>query len=398
MRGEVWKIAIDALRANKVKALLTMLGVVIGSACIVLVVTISLIGKSYIIAQIEGVGSNIVYGELRRTGIQNTTFGDEITLSDLEAIHDTVPDVERVAGTHDVQMSVVAGGVERPVTLVAVTQDFQAIRNLLVTQGRYFDDDDMKSRSKVCLVTEDLARIVFPAVNPVGMEIRVGELRFTVIGVFKERVATFGQSEIARESVIVPFGLLKSYAGTDSVKVLYAQAATPDAVPSVTKDVEQLLRSRHRGDALYNVQNLTAILDVARNISLAVSAVLLAVGSVTLIISGVGIMNIMLVTVTERTREIGVRKAIGAPNREILYQFLIEALIISSLGATAGIAIALAIPALVRPFLPAGVTIPISALSIIVAFLVSCLTGMLFGYLPASRAAKLQPTEALRYE
>jgi len=398
MRGEVWKIAIDALRPNKVKALVTMLGVVIGSACIVLVVTISLIGKSYIIAQIEGVGSNIVYGELRRTGIQNTTFGDEITLSDLEAIHDTVPDVERVAGTHDVQMSVVAGGVERPVTLVSVTQDFQAIRNLLVIRGRYFDDDDMKSRSKVCLVTEDLARIVFPAVNPVGMEIRVGELRFTVIGVFKERVATFGQSEIARESVIVPFGLLKSYAGTDSVKVLYAQAATPDAVPSVTKDVEQLLRSRHRGGALYNVQNLTAILDVARNISLAVSAVLLAVGSVTLIISGVGIMNIMLVTVTERTREIGVRKAIGAPNREILYQFLIEALIISSLGATAGIAIALAIPALVRPFLPAGVTIPISGLSIIVAFLVSCLTGMLFGYLPASRAAKLQPTEALRYE
>ena len=398
IQGEVWKIAIDALRANKVKALLTMLGVVIGSACIVLVVTISLIGKSYIIAQIEGVGANIVYGELRRAGLQNTTFSDEITLSDLEAVHDTVPAVVRVAGTHDVQMSVVAGGVERPVTLVAVTQDFQAIRNLLVTQGRYFDDDDMKSRSKVCLVTEDLARVVFPGVNPVGMEIRVGELRFTIIGVFKERIATFGQSEIARESVIVPFGLLKSYAGTDSVKVIYAQAATPEAVPSVTKDVEELLRSRHRTSALYNVQNLTAILDAARNISLAVGAVLLAVGSVTLIISGVGIMNIMLVTVTERTREIGMRKAIGAPNREILYQFLIEALIISSLGATAGIAIALAIPTLARPFLPEGVTIPISGLSIVVAFLVSCSTGMIFGYLPASRAAKLQPTEALRYE
>jgi len=149
IQGEVWKIAIDALRANKVKALLTMLGVVIGSACIVLVVTISLIGKSYIIAQIEGVGANIVYGELRRAGLQNTTFSDEIKLSDLEAVHDTVPAVVRVAGTHDVQMSVVAGGVERPVTLVAVTQDFQAIRNLLVTQGRYFDDSDMKSRSTV---------------------------------------------------------------------------------------------------------------------------------------------------------------------------------------------------------------------------------------------------------
>jgi len=398
IQSEVWKIAIDALRANKVKAFLTMLGVVIGSACIVLVVTISLIGKNYIIAQIEGVGSNIVYGELVRTGSQSTTLSDEITLSDLDAVHDTVPGVLRVAGTHDIQMSVVAGGVERPVTLVAVTPEFQAIRNLVVTRGRYFDDDDMKSRSKVCLLTDDLARVVFPGIDPVGSEIRVGELRFTVIGVFKERVATFGQSEIARESVIVPFGLLRSYAGTDTVKVLYAQAATPDQVPEVTKDVAESLRSRHRAGALYNIQNLTAILDVARNISLAVSIVLLAVGSVTLIISGVGIMNIMLVTVTERTREIGVRKAIGAPKREILYQFLIEALIISGLGATIGIAIALAIPILARPFLPDGVSIPISGLSIVVAFLVSCLTGMIFGYLPASRAAKLQPTEALRYE
>src|SRR6266852_6082478 len=261
IQSEVWKIAIDALRANKVKAFLTMLGVVIGSACIVLVVTISLIGKNYIIAQIEGVGSNIVYGELTRSGTQSATLSDEITLSDLNAVHDGVPGVVRVAGTHDVQMSVVAGAVERPVTLVAVTPDFQAIRNLLVTRGRYFDDDDVKSRSKVCLLTEDLARVVFPGIDPVGSEIRVGELRFTIIGVFKERVATFGQSEIARESVIVPFGLLKSYAGTDSVKVLYAQAITPEMVPAVTKDVGQLLRTRHRAGALYNIQNLTAILD-----------------------------------------------------------------------------------------------------------------------------------------
>ncbi len=398
IKAEIWNTAIDALRANKMKAFLSTLGVVIGSACIVLVVTISLIGKNYIITQIEGVGSNIVYGELTRSGAQSTTLSDEITSSDLEAVRSTVPGVVRVAATHDIQMSVVAGAVERPVTLVAVTPDFQAIRNLVVTRGRYFDDDDVRSRSKVCLLTDELAQVVFRGTNPVGMEIRVGELRFTIIGVFKERVATFGQSEIARESVIVPFGLLKSYAGTDSIKVLYAQATSPEVVPSVTKGVEQLLRARHRAGALYNVQNLTAILEVARNISLAVSIVLLAVGSVTLIVSGVGIMNIMLVTVTERTREIGVRKAIGAHSREILFQFLIEALIISGIGATLGIAIALAIPILVRPFLPEGVTIPISGISIVVAFLVSCLTGMIFGYLPASRAAKLQPTEALRYE
>jgi len=375
-----------------------MLGVVIGSACIVLVVTISLIGQKYIVAQIEGVGSNLIYGELIRTGTQANTLSDEISLGDMDAVKREVANVVEVAGTHDLQMAVVANGVERPVTLVAVTEGFQKIRNLLVTSGRYFDADDTDAHSKVCLLTEDLARIVFPAGNALGQDIRVGELRFTVIGVFRERIATFGQSEIARESIIVPFGLMKSYAGTDTIKVLYAQASRPESVPAVTHGVEDTLRSRHRAGSLYQVQNLSAILDAARNISLAVTAVLLAVGSVTLVISGVGIMNIMLVTVSERTREIGVRKAIGAPRREILYQFLFEALIISGTGAVLGILIALSIPVLVQPLLPDGLTIPISGLSIVVAFAVSCLTGVIFGYLPASRAAKLQPTEALRYE
>jgi len=374
------------------------LGVVIGSACIVLVVTISLVGRNYIIRQIEGVGPNIVYAELVRTGTQANTLSDEITIGDMEAVRRDVPGVSEVAGTHDLQMEVVAGGIERPVTLVAVTERFQNLRHLLVLKGRYFDADDIQFHSKVCLLTEDLARIVFQGSNPVARDIRVGELRFTVIGVFKERIATFGQSEIARESLIVPFGLLKSYAGTDSVKVLYAQAPGPESVPALTRGVEDVLRSRHRPGSLYNVQNLRAILEAARNISLAVSAVLLGVGSVTLIISGVGIMNIMLVTVTERTREIGVRRAIGATRREILYQFLLEALIISGTGSVLGIFIALSIPMLLRPLMPDGLTIPISGLSVLVAFAVSCTTGIVFGYLPASRAAKLQPTEALRHE
>jgi putative ABC transport system permease protein len=398
IHSQVWRVALDALRANKIKAFLTMLGVVIGSGCIVLVVTVALIGRSYIVAQIEGVGSNIIYAELIRSGAQSTTLGDEITVSDLEAAVEQIPNVTKVAGTHDVQMSIVAGGVERPVTVVAVTEGFQAIRNLIVVRGRYFDSDDMASASKVCLLTEEMARTVFPGVDPVGRDLRVGELRFTVIGIFRERVATFGASEIATETMIVPFRLLKSYSGSDNVKVLYAQAANPDSVPRVTREVRQLLLARHRATAVYSVQNLTAILEVARNISLALTAVLLGVGSVTLLVSGVGIMNIMLVTVTERTREVGLRKAIGARNREILYQFLLEALIISGTGAILGIAIAASIPFFVRPLLPPGLTIPISGLSMIIAFGVSCVTGVTFGYIPANRAAKLQPTEALRYE
>jgi putative ABC transport system permease protein len=395
---EAWKIAFDALRANKIKALLTMLGVVIGSACIVLVVTISLVGKRYVLSQIEAVGSNIVYGQLVRTGTQGTTLADEISLADLDAVQREIPDVTRTAGTHDTQMTVVANAVERPVAVVAVTEGFQDIRNLVVVAGRYFDDDDMRSHSKVCLITEELSRAVFPNMNPVGQELRVGELRFTVIGVFKERVATFGQSEIARESVVVPFDLMKSYAGTEDVLVLYAQAARPGEVRAVTTQVEQLLRRRHRAAAVYNVENLTGILDAARNISFAVSIVLLAVGCITLVISGVGIMNIMLVTVTERTREIGLRKAVGAHQREILVQFLLEAIIISGTGAILGISVAAGIPLIARPFLPNGITIPISGVSVIAAFMVSCITGVVFGYLPASRAAKLEPTEALRYE
>jgi putative ABC transport system permease protein len=398
MSGNVWNVAIDSLRANKVKAFLTMLGVVIGSACIVLVVTISLVGRQYIVAQIQGVGSNLIYAQLIRNGAQSTTLSDELTLGDLAAARNEISDAQYVAGTHDLQMAVVAQGVERPVTLVAVTEDFQVIRNLLVLSGRYFDTADFESRGKVCLLSQDLARIVFPDADPVGKEIRVGELRFTIIGVFKERIATFGQSEIARETVVVPFSLLKSYAGTESVRVLYIQAPRPEVVPTVTQQLSELLQARHRAGARYEVQNLGAILDAARNVSFAVMLVLLAVGSITLVISGVGIMNIMLVTVTQRTREIGIRKATGALRRQILYQFLLEALVISGIGAVVGILIAIAIPIAVRPFLPEGMSIPISGLSIVAAFVVSCATGIIFGYLPASRAAKLQPTEALRYE
>jgi putative ABC transport system permease protein len=401
--SETFGLAVDALRANKVRAILTMLGVVIGSACIVLVVTVALAGQRYIIGQIEGVGANIVYAELLHTSAQPPALADAISLEDLAAVRQGIPEVVEVAGTNDFLMNVVIESAEHPVRVVGITDGFQRIRHLVVLRGRFFDEDDMQARSKVCLLTKDLADLAFPADDPVGKNIRVGELDFTVIGVFRERVATFGESEITRESMVVPFSLIKYYTGDQYIRTFYAQADRSENVPEVTRQVGEILRSRHRPGATYHVENLTSILETAQRVSLALTVVLLLIAFIALAISGIGIMNIMLVTVTERTREIGIRMAIGAQRKEILYQFLMEAFLISGSGALTGIAIAVTLPVLAQALLrlfpiPAEVTIPISWLSVLLAFVVSCSTGLLFGYLPANKAARLQPTESLRYE
>jgi putative ABC transport system permease protein len=398
LRGETLQVAIDALRANKVKAFLTTLGVVIGSACIVLVVTVALTGKQYIIQQIEGVGTNIVYAQVLRGGpLQPSALADELGLDDLQALRNGIPQVVDAAGTREISSSVVVEGNERPISLVGVTEGFARIRNLMLLRGRFLDADDMATRSKVCLLTEELAQKLFPGEDPVGKTVRLGELRFAVVGVFRERVATFGQSEIQRETVMIPFSLMKYYA-EDFLRVIYAQAARAEDVGSVTRQVESILRARHRPQAAYEVRNLSSLLDAARRIANALTVVLLLVAFIALVISGIGIMNIMLVTVTERTREIGIRKAIGAPKREILSQFLIEAFLISGTGGVLGVLIAVSIPALVNPLLPGNLRVAVSPISIVVALLVSCLTGVVFGFIPANRAARLQPTESLRYE
>src|SRR5271165_5054137 len=402
--GETSNLAIEALRANKLRATLTMLGVIIGSACIVLVVTVALAGKRYIGDQIEAVGSNIVYAWLEQSNTsQNISLADQISVGDLDAVQQGVPQVVHVSGSNDIPMTVVAARKVWPVKLIGVTQGFQQIRKLVILRGRYFDDADFSTVSKVCVVSEHLAQIALPTDNPVGQEIHVGELSFTVIGTFRERVGTFGQSEIRDDSVLVPFPLIKYYAGDNYIVTLYAQADRPEDVPEVTQDVTRILQSRHRPEANYNVQNLTSILQTARSISVALTVVLLLIAMLALVISGIGIMNIMLVTVTERTREIGIRKAIGAQRKEILYQFLIEAVLISGVGALIGIAIAVAIPFAIETLVqflpvPSGIVIPISWLSVAAAFIVSCATGILFGYLPAKKAAGLQPVESLRYE
>src|SRR5262245_46836398 len=396
----IWEAALTALSANTLKTSLTTLGVIIGSASIVLVVSVSLTAKRYIVAQIEAVGANLVYAERVKSSSEQDqvmALSDEMTLADLDAVR-SIREVVEIAGTHEVPATVVAQGAERSVTLVGVTEGFQRIRNLVVLKGRFLDADDMGPRVKVCLLTKELAARMFPDGDPIDRIVRVGELRFAVVGVFEERVTTFGQSEIQRESVIIPFPLVSLYSRSEFVKVLYAQANRPESVALVTRQVASVLQARHRAAASYKVENLTSLLVAVRRIALALTIVLVLVAFVALGISGIGIMNVMLVTVNERISEIGLRKAVGATRREVLAQFLLEAALMSGAGAIVGAVGAVMLLLAVRPLLPAGLTVSISGVSIALALVVSCGTGVLFGYLPARRAAHLQPTEALRHE
>jgi putative ABC transport system permease protein len=395
---EAVAVAVDALRANKVRAVLTSIGVIIGSASIVLVVTVALTSQKFVISQIEAMGSNLVWVEMIKTPEKAQPLSYEINTDDLAAAKAQIPDALIVAGFNDLPMAVVVNGRTRPVRLIGVTEGYQQIRRLIILRGRYFDSADMEARSKVCLITKDLADRVFGVENPVGRQLRMGELTFTVVGVFRERAETFGLSELQKESVIIPFSLIKYYTGTDVLSTLQLQTGGPDKVSIVEKQISRLLKSRHPALAEYNVQTLTAILGAARTISIALRIVLIVIAFIALLISGIGIMNIMLVTVTERTREIGIRKAIGAAQDEIMWQFLIEAFLISGGGAVIGILIGVGIPVITQQLLPGNLRVPISGMSVVLAFLVSCSTGLFFGWLPAKQAAALEPIESLRYE
>lgn len=392
------RFALKSIAAEKVKASLTTLAVVIGSAAIVLVVAIGSSGESYIVSLIEGVGSNLAYATLDRG--TSTVLVDELTPDDLSAVRQTISAVRAVAGTYDVSANLRTNGKVLAGRLVGVTDDFEKIRNLRITSGRYFDYDEFRSRLKICLITDNLAQSAFGLDHPaVGNTIHVGDFHCTIIGTFNEGVPTFGRSEIQDSTLLIPFPLVKDITGDNFFQVLYAQAASASEVPTLTQQMDHLLHSRHRKEARYSVENLTSLIDTANKISLAFRAVLLAVAILTLTVAGTGIMNIMFFNVSQRTHEIGLRKALGATPGEIRVQFLLEALLISFAGAVVGVVTAIALLLSVSAWVIRNTEpLSISWTAVVVALLVPTGIGVLFGYRPAADAAKLSPIEALRIE
>ena len=397
--GETVSVALETFRTNKVRFTLTALGMVIGTASLILVVTIGLTGKQYVLQQIQSIGANMIFAEYEGGAIYSAdAANDYMTIEDLNAIRQQVPNITASSPMIEIHDKItVPGGKERDVLVLGVAAEYYWVRNLQVLTGRFLEESDTQSRGKVAAITQNLAITMFGSTeDAVGQTIKLSGLPFVVIGTFRERVDTFGQSEISDDTILIPYTVARFFTPTDTVKQLFFSVADPSDIPGATEKIRQILQSRHRPESVYRVDNLQQLLTVAGRIANALTTILLLIAVLTLLVSGVGIMNIMLATVNARIREIGIRKAVGATRAEILAQFLTEAVLISLIGGLVGIAIGMALPISVRVL--TNYRIPISGWSIIIAVAVSSLIGVMFGTMPAARAARLDPVESLRWE
>jgi putative ABC transport system permease protein len=372
---------------------------VIGTASLILVVTIGMTGKQYVLNQIQAIGANLIYAEYQ-SGAQRITGSspDPLTLDDLNAALAEVPGIVAASPVISLGERIPVGsGKEREILILGVYPEYRAVRNLVVVSGRFFDKRDQQEHNKVGVITEKMAILLYGSPEAaIGQVIKLSGLPFTVVGTFKERVDTFGQSEVIDNTMAIPYSVSRYFLDVPTVKQIYFSVADPAMVAPATEQIRRVIQARHRPESIYNVENLTQLVAVAEKTANALTLVLFLIAAVTLLVSGIGIMNIMLATVSSRIREIGIRKAMGATNREIRFQFLSEAVLISLIGGLAGIVIGLALPFSVRFF--TEYRVPVSGLSAVVALLVSSFVGILFGTVPASRAAKLDPVESLRYE
>jgi len=396
--GEIVSFAYDTFCSNKVRFILTALGMVIGTASLILVVTIGMTGRQYVLNQIQAIGANLVYAQYQGAPHISQSTPDNLTIDDVEAVRSQVPGVVAASPVVTLSERVPFGeGKEREVQILGVYPEYLQVRNLVVLSGRFFDAEDSQAHNKVGLITEKMAKEVYGSTQAaIGKVIKLTGLPFTIIGTFKERVNTFDQSEVVGSTMLIPYTVSRYFTDGPSVKLIYFSMEDPSMVIAGTAQIKRVLQSRHRSESVYDVTDLTELLAVADRSATMLTWMLLLISAVTLLVGGIGIMNIMLATVTSRIREIGIRKAVGATNREIRFQFLSEAILISLIGGFAGTVIGLAIPYSVR-FLT-EYRIPIYGLSAVIAIVVSSLVGVIFGTVPAARAAQLDPVESLRYE
>jgi len=397
---EVFGMAVDRFRKHPFQTSLTLAGMVVGTAAIILVVTLGLTGRKYVLKQIEGVGSRLVWSNYRGTvtsGVSRSaddfqTDGDVKAIAARSDLFSGVTGILTLRGTLTVQSQA------KTLTVLGVMPNYGEVRkNMQILQGRFIDEDDYLERARVAVVNRPLYEQLFGNDSSPNKTLRTLGRTFQVIGVFEEPVDTLGRGEVVPETILIPATVAWYYTPTHQLKTLFAEAREFDALPAAVKAVEEILRERHRSGSVYEVESMTTVVRLARAISVGLIVVFILAAAVSVVVGGVGIMNILLASVEQRTREIGVRMSVGARRRDILGQFLFEALSLGVVGSSIGVALGLGLPYLSRLFLR-NVEINVSWVAAVLAFFFSCAVAVIFGAVPAYRASSLNPSEALHHE
>ncbi len=397
--------AMLAMAANRLRTFLTMLGMMIGVASVVLMVALGQSARDAVQKTIDSMGSHLFVvlagssnsGGLRSGsgGVTTLTADDAKAISELSGVHVSAPVVQA-------RQQLVYGSVNWSSDIYGSTADYLMARDWTIAQGNVFDDSDVRQARRVALLGSSTANTLFGDENPIGQTIRIGRTPFEVIGILGSK----GQSLDGRDqddTVIVPLTAVQRYLTgnrfRNSVRMILVQASSDEVMPQLESDLDNLLRERHRiaadAEADFSLNNLAAIAETAAQTARTMSLLLGAIASISLVVGGIGIMNIMLVSVTERTREIGIRMAIGARQKDVLSQFLLESLVISITGGAIGLLVGMGGAHLVGRIWQADIGISVDA--VVLAFMISAGTGVFFGFYPALKASRLDPIEALRY-
>ncbi len=397
-------MAFSALMANKMRSLLTMLGIIIGVGAVIAMVSIGMGVRNNIQQSIASLGSNMLIvmpGAENRTGVRGgagskTTLEDE----DADAIKAKIGGIDNVSAMVSGSYQVVFGNSNWKTSVQGVSPDYMDIRSLEVESGIFITEHDMVKRNRVAVIGSTVSENLFGGSNPVGQNIRIDNQPFKIIGVLKKK----GQSSMGQDQddvIIVPMTTAQErMLGVNYVHSINVQVSSPDIMDEVQEDIETLLRQRHHiakgQEDDFNVRNLTSLMETMDSTTAMITMLLGAVAGISLLVGGIGIMNIMMVSVTERTREIGIRKALGATFRNIMMQFLIESVVIGIIGGVIGIFMGCMLSIAVAEFFNFNTVITLLPIAVSFSFAVG--TGLFFGIYPARKAAKLDPIEALRYE
>ena len=400
--GETMGMALSTLRSNRLRSLLTMLGIVIGNASVITLVGVGRGAQNLAEGQLSNLGANVLFvvpgnNDTRRQGID---FPKNLVLEDALAIGEQVPSVKRVAPQITLSEVVQAGGLSSSTSISGVTPEFLPVRQFEIAQGRFFTASDLNGARNVAVVGPDLGTKMFPGKAPVGRQLRIRNQLFEVIGVLEPKGAVFGQNQ--DENAYVPLSTMVSkLSGRDptygiSLNFISVEALDEQSTGAASFQITNLLRQRHRilREDDFAVRSQKDALTIVSTITGGLTLMLAAIGAVSLLVGGIGIMNIMLVSVSERTEEIGLRKALGARSGDVLLQFLVESLVLASLGGVIGSAVGIGTVAVVGALTPLPATI--GAATVLVTVGLSGSIGLFFGVVPARRAARLDPIVALR--